>query len=816
MRYLFLFLTIILHSHISGQITGTVQNEESEFLSYVNIYVKGSSTGTTTNIDGQFNLKLPRGNYEIVFQYVGYRTQTLDIQLDGSPIDLNVIMKEESYDLEEVVISAEAEDPAYAIIRKAQAKRKFYKDLTPSYKCDAYMRGFNKILDAPEKILGIDIGDMEGMLDSTRQGVVYLSESVSELYKRNGDFKEIMISSKVSGDDQGYSFNSAKEMSFDFYENYIELNKRIITPIATAAMSYYDYKLEGTTIDENGQWVNKIKVIPKNEFGPCFYGYIYINEDLWNINSIELGVTSKSTQLAFIDSLTFTQSFIPLSKENWMPFSNVINFKMQALGFVLKGTFAAVYSNYVTENIDDNIFNNEVFVVQKEANERDEKYWDTLRPIPLTREESIDYVRKDSIRIVRESPEYLDSMDRINNKFKPLSLIGGYSYRNSKKFSSLTFNSPLSDFSVNTVQGWNGSLGLSYNKGFDKNYSKSLNIDGKAEYSFSEKQWRPELRISYRANRLNNLRFQLSGGKTVQQINRVEPITDRLNFIMTMFFRRNYMKLYDKEYIRVAMTRDIANNFFLRASLDYEDRSTLNNTWDGGLFYKDSRTFTDNIPNFEPHQALIFRASLRIKIGEKVWRYPDRKFRVGSAWPTFWVNYKKTLAWMGGDVEYDLLYASIYDNFNLGIVGNSSIYAVGGDFVGGDANQFIDYFHFLGNQTHIGYPSNYDTRFLLLPYYSNSTNGGFYQIHFQHNFNGYLLNKLPLFRELGWQLCVGYKHLNTSEHPYYDEYHLGIDNIGFKLFRLLRLDLVWARELDINNDSSNRRFGVVFGIKAEL
>ncbi|NNE26849.1 MAG: carboxypeptidase-like regulatory domain-containing protein [Saprospiraceae bacterium] len=816
MKYTFLLFALLVSQLLGAQVTGTVQSEDGEYLSYVNIYVKGSSVGTTTNIEGQFNLKLEQGSYEIVFQYVGYRTQTVPIILSNDFVELDIRMQEESYDLEEVVISADAEDPAYAIIRKAQAKRKYYKDLTPSYKCDAYVRGFNKILDAPEKILGFDIGDMEGMLDSTRQGVVYLSESVSELYKRNGDFKEVMISSKVSGDDQGYSFNSAKEMSFDFYENYIDLNKRIITPIASGAMTYYEYKLEGTTIDENGQWVNKIKVIPKNEYGPCFYGYIYINEDLWNINSIELGVTSKSTQLSFIDSLTFTQSFIPLTKDNWMPFSNVINFKMQALGFVLKGTFAAVYSNYITEGISEDIFNNEVFVVQKEANERDETYWDTLRPIPLTREESIDYVRKDSIRIVRESPEYLDSIDKINNKFKLMSLIGGYSYRNSNKFSSFTFNSPLADVSVNTVQGWNGSMGFTYRKGFDKNYTKAININGKVEYAFSEKQWRPELSLSYRANRLNNLRFQLSGGKAVQQINRIDPITDRLNFIMTLFFRRNYMKLYDKEYLRLAMTRDIGNNLFLRASFDYEDRSALTNIWDGGLFYKDSRTFTDNIPVFEPHQALIFRASLRIKIGEKVWRYPDRKFRVGSAWPTFWVNYKKGLPWMGGDVDYDLLYASMYDNFDLGIIGNSSLYLVAGDFIRGDANQFIDYFHFLGNQTHIGYPAHYDTRFLLLPYYSNSTNGSFSQIHLQHNFNGYILNKLPLFRELGWQLCLGYKYLNTSEHPFYDEYHIGLDNIGFKLFRLLRFDFVWARNLDPDSGSSNRHFGAVLGIKAEL
>ena len=42
--------------------------------------------------------------------------------------------------------------------------------------------GSTKIYNAPEKIMGIEVGDMDGALDSTRQGVVYLSESVSKLY----------------------------------------------------------------------------------------------------------------------------------------------------------------------------------------------------------------------------------------------------------------------------------------------------------------------------------------------------------------------------------------------------------------------------------------------------------------------------------------------------------------------------------------------------------------------------------------------------------------------------------------------------------
>ena len=147
-----------------------------------------------------------------------------------------------------------------------------------------------------------------------------------------------MFSSKVSGDDQGYSFNSAQEMEFVFYNNTLELNRKLISPIASMAMSYYKYKLIGASLDENGQLVNKILVEPKNDFGPCFRGYIYINEDLWNINSVELYATKEAIQLPFIDSLSFKQIYIPVEKDRWMMLSNVIQFEMKPLGLKLEVT----------------------------------------------------------------------------------------------------------------------------------------------------------------------------------------------------------------------------------------------------------------------------------------------------------------------------------------------------------------------------------------------------------------------------------------------------------------------------------------------
>jgi len=821
---IFLSLTVLLMSFTSvfSQLTGTVKDNNGELLPFVNIYVKKTSTGTTTNLEGFYSLKLKPGNYEITYQFVGFRTVTESIALDSSTLSKDIVMYPEDYKLEEVVISANAEDPAYAIIRKAQAKRKYYNSLNNDYECDAYMRGINKIMDAPEKIMGIKVGDLDGLLDSTRQGVVYLSESVSKIYRKGGKSKEVMYSSKVSGDDQGYSFNSAKEMNFNFYDNTIELFKKMVSPIAANAMSYYDYKLEGAQIDENGQLVNKIKVIPKNEYTPGFFGHIYINEDLWNIHSCELGVTKKSTQLPFIDTLTFKQIFIPLKDDNWIKSSDVINFNMGAMGFKITGNFAAVYSNYLFEELDDDIFSNEVFKVKKEANERDDTYWESIRPIPLSVEERVDYRIKDSIRIVKESPEYMDSIDREYNKFKVWKLVTGYAYQNSKKRDAFNFVSPIGFISYNTIMGWNSGFQLDYNKAFNKKRTRIINTEFFINYGLSEKVWRPRLKVSYLSNRYNNLRLELAGGKMLEQYSRREPISDGLNTLFSLFFNQNYLKAFDKRFVSFKISRDLGNIFGGVLSLEYQDRTALINTVDFS-----NNSFTSNDPQrplnfgqpaFENHQALLLRASLRIKIGEKIWNYPDQKFKVGSDWPTIWVHYKKALKSLGADVSYDLLSTTIYKNFSIGTIGNSDFFASAGTFLSKDDDlPFIDNYHFLGNQTHVGNPIKYYNRFLMLPYYTNSTADSFYEMHVGHSFQGMILNKIPLLKKLGWHLAAGYKFLDTTNNKPYHEFHVGIDNIGIKVFRLLRVDAVWSRQTDLSVDPETRtRFGVVLGVKLDL
>ena len=66
------------------------------------------------------------------------------------------------------------------------------------------------------------------------------------------------------------------------------------------------------------------------------------------------------------------------------------------------------------------------------------------------------------------------------------------------------------------------------------------------------------------------------------------------------------------------------------------------------------------------------------------------------------------------------------------------------------------------------------------------------QVHVQHHFEGYIMDKLPLLRKTGWKFVAGGHLLYTEEQKEYFEASIGIENIGFGLFRLFRVDGVMS------------------------
>ena len=815
---LFLLLVFSLNSY--SQVTGKVSDPTGEPLPYVNIYIEGSFSGTTSNENGDYELEVSEdGSYTVVFQSLGYKTQKKEIAPSSYPFRLDVELHEETTTLDEVVINSEG-NPANEIMRQAIEKREFHRNKIKSYTADFYSRGIWKIENAPEKILGQEVGDLGGGLDSTRSGIIYLSETVSKItFRAPDDFKERIIASKVSGQDNGFSLNSARDATLNFYDNSISLNSELISPLADYAFNYYDYKLVGTFFNDRGQLINKIEVTPKRPKDRVFSGHVYIVEDSWQLFGVELRTTGEAMQVPPIEELVFKQDFNYSEEEElWVTISQTVDFRFGMFGISGSGRFTAVYTDYNFDpDFEKGTFGNEILSFEPEANKKDSLFWRNERPIPLTLEEKNDYRSKDSIQEKRESKPYLDSLDRVRNKFGLGDLLTGYTYSNSYEKWYLNFNSPLFNMNVNTVQGYNTHFETSFHKNTSESYGSYWRLFAKADYGFSEERLRVAGGFQQKFNNISRPIFTISGGMAIDQINSTEPISELMNGITTNFFERNYLKLYELLYFRTSYREEFFNGFEGLASFSFENRSPLFNHWNSPWVDREKLEFTSNNPlepfnynsaPFQEHHMFKFSLSANINFGQKYMSYPDGKYNLNeNKYPELSIDYDKGISTNAAAYDYDHLELGLTQVLSLGNKGEFGYNLVGGSFFNDREVSFLDYRHFKGNQTRVGTSSKYLDRFNLLPYYALSTSNNYLEAHVEHNFQGWVLGKLPLINYLNFELVLGAHRLMIDETAPYSEFSVGLDNLGFGKFRFLRLDYV------VSEFEGNRDGAFIFGLK---
>ena len=818
----FTFLTLLLSCFSSfAQITGKITDTNKEPLSFVSVYLNKSITGTTSNDSGNYELNIKKpGDYTIVFQFLGYKTVKKNVSIQSFPYTLDVSLEDEEIMLDEFSITTNG-NPANIIIRKAIESKEINTNKFEDYTSNFYSRGLFKIKNAPKKIFGRTLGDLGGGLDSTRTGIIYLSETVSEItfQKRPKKFKEKIIASKVSGSDNGISFNRAEEVNFDFYRNAVLVaENNLVSPIADEAFSFYTYKLEGSFYDKNEKLISKIKVIPKQVGGRVFNGFIYIVEDDWAIYGIDLVANGKQVGIPIIDKLRFKQNYnYSRINDAWIKISQTIDFKFGLFGFNVNGRFSAGYSNYNFEpNLTKKTFTKEVLSFAIGATKKDANFWNQLRPVPLTNEELEDYKIKDSIKMVRESKSYLDSINKIQNKVTFLSPIIGYTFQNSFKKWSLSFDGLIEDFSFNTVQGFHSSLGV--------NYFKRQNDKGKwwsaglgVSYGLSEKKARPTFYFSRKWNNISKPRFYLSGGITTAQFNGRNPIKKLDNLIRSLTRRLNYIKIYEKEFVKIGYSEEILNGFYFSSSLEYANRKPLFNTSNYSFASQSiNDPYTSNNPLepdnftssvFTEHKIATLNIGSTFVFAQKYLSYPDRKFNVSeSKFPSLNVNYRKTFGASNSEFNADLITASLKQDVNAGNYGEFFYYIRGGVFLKNKNIAFMDNLQAKGNQMFIVTDDNRRYNFGLLEYYRFYSNNRYTEAHLEHSFNGYLLRKIPLINKLNFHLVTGIKGLFMWDKKPYSEYSIGIDNIGFGKWRVLRVDYVKSNYNGIKGD------GFLFGL----
>ena len=818
MKKTILIIVCLIQLVSFAQLRGTITDTKGNPMSFVNIYVQDTYISTTSNDQGKFELNIKKtGTYSVLFQYLGFKTEKKIVEVDQFPFTIDVVLVEEEIKLNEVVIDPKA-NPANEIIRNAIANRKVNADKTARYKADFYSKGIFRVKNLPKKILGQKLDAFDEVIDSTRSGILYLSETVSKIaFQKPDKMKETIVASKVSGNDNGFSFNNAASVNFDFYENTVEFNEKAISPIADNAFNYYRYKFEGSFTDENNHLINKIKVIPKRKNEPVLEGHIYIVDDSWAIYAVELTITGVQMQTPALNTLTLKQSY---SYNNinkiWIKNTQTIDFEAGILTLKMNGRFTYVFSNFeFPEKFDKKTFGAEVLRFEENANKKEDAFWNSIRPVPLTTEETSDYLKKDALQVKKKSKSYLDSLDTKKNRFEIMSPISGYSYSNTYKKQFFNYDGPLLNTSFNTVQGWNTSVGFSYSKGDDDRRINSR-ISTRLSYGFAEEKFRGTLSYYRKFNNKDNSTLVVSGGSVVSQFNPNNPISKNVNMVSSLLFVDNYMKLYEKNYANVYFGREVINGLNMNLSLEYAERNPLWNTSEQ-RWIKSEDDYTSNnpllpfdytTPAIVKHNLVKASLGAQIKFGQEYWTRPDGKFNLGNnKYPTLFLGYDKAFAATNKRYEFDFVSARVAHDFSVGNKGEMQMNLKAGKFFNGDHISFVDYKHFNGNQTHIANGGSYLNVFNNLPYYSMSTNDRYFETHIEHNDKGYIMNKIPLLNKLQSQLVLGFHNLAIPDQKPYQEFTIGLDNLGFGKFRMFRVDYLRSYQNGYQGDA------VIFGLK---
>lgn len=690
-----------------------------------------------------------------------------------------------------MVIRANGEDPAYAIIRKTIKRRKAHLDEVKAYTCQVYIKGLQKLLAAPKKFMGFDVqkATREAGLDSNRRGIIYLSESQSKFsFEQPDKIHEEMISSKVSGSNKAFSYNRASDIDINFYKNiqvWDGLSTRpVISPIADNALFYYKYKWLGTTV-EDGYTIDKIQITPKRGYDACFTGYIYILEGDWRLYGLDIYITKKQS-INFVDTLKISEQFLEVGQRVWMPSSVKFDFTGGLFGFKFGGYYFSVYKDYdLNPTFTKKEFNEKLRVIA-DVNKKDSAYWAAERPVPLTDEEKTDYTKKAVLAKKRESKPYLDSLDKVNNKFNPGGfLLAGYHHGNRYQHQYFNLDPLITSIGFNTVQGVKINYGASYSHQVDSTNNRWMVIGARAGYGFSDKNFTGAV---FTSMPLGSYTLNVNAGSEVVDLNNTQPISPFVNTLYSLFERENYEKLYRKQYVSTSLAKRLIGGWQASAGAEWADRKSLLNTSSYSFFnpgnknYTSNNPFTPNLddPLFAENQSFKIYLRTTYDFSNKYETFPTGKRYLPSPYPTIGLTYTKGISGvLGSDVDYDLLSGDISkSDISLGVFGRTSFYIGAGKFLNNNSLYYPDYKQFSGNQ--ILFEKGGLNSFLLLDYYNFSTYTEYIEGHLEHNFSGFILNKIPLIRKLKLQEIVDINYLTTPNLKNYTEFGFGVQYLNFR------------------------------------
>lgn len=511
-----LFLTSAIIYSQTYKVRGNLYDITNDsLLSYASVRIGGTNFGTAANLEGDFILNLQSGDHKLIFSYVGYKPDSITINVPLGKI-LSIGLEPQPVNLPEVVVNAE--DPAYAIIREAVRRKKINREGLKNFEYDAYSK--NKIYS--DSVLAM------------------VEETFVKGYNKFGEWEKEFVLSVHKTENKNkrmpsMDFTITNTYFVDFSGDTLNiLENRVYLPISNDAFDYYDYKLL-RIIEDRENVIYEIRVIPWSKLQPLLEGEITIDGKSYALTSVNLK-NSAGLRFPFINGLTisFLQSLGKYGKY-WLP--NYVEYKTE-LSVNISGLLGiepmsfnkiASYSGYkINGSIPDSIeaakrsrfggYSVDTSEVKSKPAEFSREEMDSLRPLPLTSQEVTAYTE-------------LDSTKKLETMIKTTGPMSGLINVNTERDTTEGFFSKV--ISPIFKYGYfrdNRVTGLVFGAKYDGNFfSEQIDLYTYAGYSLRREKVEglAKLEYSFKKSFINNI--WAGGYNYTKQWQSITPFPDILN-----------------------------------------------------------------------------------------------------------------------------------------------------------------------------------------------------------------------------------------------------------------------------------------------
>ncbi len=824
------FITIITATFLlaaanisAQQLKGFIRNSEGENIPSVTIYIKESMTGTSSNDNGEYQIRLQEGVNHIIFQSLGYQSTEVEIMGSTTAITKDITMTRRPVAIKEVRVYPGSEDAAYPIMRKAIASAPMHLKEVSAFESEVYLKGTLNFKKMP-RIVAKHI-EVNGQ--KIKAGDIFSMESLNEISFESPDkYNHKVVSMRStfpSGTGQedeyiGYISNS-------FYQPTIGI---AISPLSPSAFSHYRFVYEEFFV-EQGMEINRIRVIPKRKSQQLFSGYINIVDKTWAIQSVDL------VNEAFFGKLTVKQTFAPVKGDAWLPVNHNFTVEASGMGVKIDGFYigSVKYKSVTLSNQNKNISDNSTASVKNEdsstlsakekksadnmqkikelmdkpnlkqsdmtkvvklmekqqrlddttSNKRiiTDNYkvtrekdtllktsddWDMIRPVPLSADELRTFKSRDSIMLTLKKIERDSIVPKKKRNIGFTIMFGSSEYNNFKKKFSINNNGLLnpSSASFHPVTGFNykQTLGARYRP----DSIRTITINTMAGYSFSAEK------ISWSANvSVGNSEkgsFGMSAGHFYSDMKGDQGINNIVNSIYNLVLKDNYKILTRQQSYSFFATRKLADGLMLLASVRH-DHFIEQQNYSNYSFFNRGKNYDPNIPVNgkidDAHLTSSLQASLSVGL-----RYtPFMKCRIsggrripaGSDYPTLGINYRQGIKslWNSGS-SYSHINGTIEQKREWGIFNSFNWKIDAGIFINADDIHFTQWKHFGGNDAPVDI-SDGNRSFVAAKPYQLSVNSRYVSVSASYGSPLLVLKYLPGLSNTLWSEDLTVNHVST-------------------------------------------------------